>query len=61
MNWREIIFRQCNIDMDPEQPLLNPKTEEEWFSLFSKRPTYVYLGSFMMVENTRVTVTQRKN
>ena len=47
--------------MDPEQPLLNPKTEEEWFSLFSKRPTYVKLGSFMIVENTRVTVTKRKN
>ena len=47
--------------MDPDQPLLKPKTEEEWFSLFSRRPTYEFLGSFMMVENTRVTVTKRIN
>ena len=47
--------------MDPEHPLLNPKTEEEWLSLFSRRPTTAFLGTFMIVENTRVTVTQREN
>ena len=57
----KINFRRCNIGMDPDQPLLNPKTEEEWFSLFSRRPTYAYQGAFMIVENTRVTVTKRKN
>ena len=53
-------FRRCNIRMDPNQPLLNPKTEEEWFSLFSRRPTYAYQGGFLLVENTRVTVSKRQ-
>ena len=46
--------------MDPSQPLLNPKTAEEWFSLFSKRPTYEYQGGVMLVENTRITVSKRQ-
>ena len=45
--------------MDPNNPLLNPKNEEEWFSLFSKRPTYAYQGGFLVVENTKITVTKR--
>ena len=53
-------FRRCDIKMDPSQPLLNPKTAEEWFSLFSKRPTYEYQGGVMLVENTRITVSKRQ-
>ena len=47
--------------MDPNNPLLNPKTEEEWYTLFSKIPTYAPQGGFMLVENTRITVIKREN
>ena len=46
--------------MDPEHPLLNPKTEEEWLSLFSRRPTHETQGAFMVVKNLRVTVSERE-
>ena len=54
------LFRRCHIKMDPNNPLLNPKTEEEWYTLFSKIPTYAPQGGFMLVENTRITVTKRE-
>ena len=46
--------------MDPEHPLLNPKTEEEWLSLFSRRPTHAPQGGFMFVKNLRITVSERE-
>ena len=54
------IFSRCNINMDPEHPLLNPKTEEEWFSLFSRRPTYAPQGAFMVLKNLRISVSERE-
>ena len=54
------LFRRCNIKMDPKYPLLNPKTEEEWFSLFSRRPTYAPQGAFMVLKNLRITVSERE-
>ena len=47
--------------VDKEKPLLNPKTENEWFRLFSRRPTYVLGGGLMLVENCNITVKERKN
>ena len=54
-------FRRCEVVVDKEKPLLNPKTETEWFSLFSRRPTYVLGGGLMLVENCNITVKERKN
>jgi len=54
-------LRRCEVVVDKEKPLLNPKTETEWFSLFSRRPTYVLGGGLMLVENCNITVKERKN
>ena len=54
-------FRKCEVVADPEKPLLTPKTENEWFSLFSRRPTYELGGGLMLVENINVIVKERKN
>ena len=47
--------------MDPERPLSQPKTEQEWFDLYSRRPTYELGGGLMLVENINVIVKERKN
>ena len=46
--------------MDLEQPPLNPKTEEEWLTLFSRRPTHAPQGAFMFLNNRRITVSERR-
>ena len=55
------ILRKCEIVVDPEKPLVNPKTEAEWFNLFSRRPTYELGGGLMLVKNFNVVVKERKN
>ena len=59
--WSNPYFRRCEVVVDKEKPLMNPKTENEWFSLFSRRPTYVLGGGLMLVENCNITVKERKN
>ena len=54
-------FRKCEVVVDPEKPLLIPKTENEWLSLFSRRPTYELGGGLMLLENMNVIVKERKN
>lgn len=56
-----LYFRRCEVVMDPERPLLQPKTEQEWFDLYSRRPTYELGGGLMLVENINVIVKERKN
>ena len=53
-------FSRCEVVVDPENPLLNPKTEAEWFSLFSRRPTYELGGGLMLVENINIIVKERR-
>ena len=53
-------FSRCEVVVDPKNPLLNPKTEAEWFSLFSRRPTYELGGGLMLVENINIIVKERK-
>jgi|ERR1719284_684572 len=55
------VLKRCEIVMDPERPLLQPKTEQEWFDLYSRRPTYELGGGLMLVENINVIVKERKN
>jgi len=55
------LLQRCEVVVDPEKPLLIPKTENEWFSLFSRRPTYELGGGLMLVENINVIVKERKN
>ena len=54
-------FRKCDVEMDPKNPLLIPSNEQEWFNLFSRRPTYEFQGGFMVVENCNIIVKERKN
>ena len=56
-----LYFRRCEVVVDPERPLLQPKTEQEWFDLYSRRPTYELGGGLMLVENINVIVKERNN
>ena len=40
---------------------MSSKDEKEWFSLFSRRPTYELGGGLMLVENINVIVKEREN
>lgn len=55
------LLRRCEVVVDPERPLLQPETEQEWFDLYSRRPTYELGGGLMLVENINVIVKERNN
>jgi len=55
------LLRKCDVEMDPRNPLLNPSNEEEWFNLFSRRPTYEFQGGFIIVKNCDIIVKERKH